>query len=210
MAKHWHLLKDGLNVTVVMDRRSLSSREYSCAAAIYSAWRLTPNSDTCRNGILKLDCNRCIIHFILTFIPFLWKWITCRIYVLIMVVMKSSIFWDIILCSPMKVNRHFRVTYPLHLQRWSVSQARDQFESDSKYNCCLLYAGILLAYCSILKMEAICSSKMLNDFCWTTWCYIPEDITLQFITSVPIPYTSNLLYIISKLFTVTMTAIADL
>jgi hypothetical protein len=32
------------------------------------------------------------------------------------VVMKSPIFWDIMLCSPLKVNRHFGGTCRLHLQ----------------------------------------------------------------------------------------------
>jgi hypothetical protein len=32
------------------------------------------------------------------------------------VVMKSSIFWDITSCSPVKVNRRFGGTYRLHLQ----------------------------------------------------------------------------------------------
>jgi hypothetical protein len=32
------------------------------------------------------------------------------------VIMKSSVFWDITLCSPLKVNRRFGETYRLHLQ----------------------------------------------------------------------------------------------
>jgi hypothetical protein len=35
------------------------------------------------------------------------------------------------------------------------------------------------AYFSTLKVEATCSSEMSVDFQWTTWCYIPEDSTLQ-------------------------------
>jgi hypothetical protein len=39
-------------------------------------------------------------------------------------VMKSSIFWDIMTRSPLKVNRSFRGTYRLHLQSRSVSRVR--------------------------------------------------------------------------------------
>jgi hypothetical protein len=41
-----------------------------------------------------------------------------------------------------------------------------------------------LAYSSILKMEAICSSETLVDFHPTTRRYIPEDITLFLATAV--------------------------
>jgi hypothetical protein len=36
-----------------------------------------------------------------------------------------------------------------------------------------------LAYSLTLKMEATRSSKMLVDFQWITWCYIPEESTLH-------------------------------
>jgi hypothetical protein len=36
--------------------------------------------------------------------------------VLTAVVMKSTIFWDMTLCSPLKINRRFGRTYRLHLQ----------------------------------------------------------------------------------------------
>jgi hypothetical protein len=36
--------------------------------------------------------------------------------VLTAVVMKSSVFWDITPCSPLKVNRCFGGTYRIHLQ----------------------------------------------------------------------------------------------
>jgi hypothetical protein len=45
--------------------------------------------------------------------------------VLTAMVMKSSIFWDITPCSPLKVNC-FRETCHLQLQGWRISQARDQ------------------------------------------------------------------------------------
>jgi hypothetical protein len=43
--------------------------------------------------------------------------------------MKSSIFWDITPCSPLKVNIHFGGTCRPHLQGWSISQARNRRES---------------------------------------------------------------------------------
>jgi hypothetical protein len=68
------------------------------------------------------------------------------------VVMKSSIFWHIMPCGPLKFNRRFEGTCHLHLQG---------------------------AYSSTLKMEATCSSEKSVDFQQTTQRYIPEDRTLQ-------------------------------
>jgi hypothetical protein len=43
--------------------------------------------------------------------------------------MKSSIFWDITPCSPLKVNRRFGGTCRLHLQSRRISRTRNQRES---------------------------------------------------------------------------------
>jgi hypothetical protein len=51
--------------------------------------------------------------------------------VLTAVVMKTTNFWDITPCSPLKVNRRFGRTYSLHLQCRRISQARYQRESSS-------------------------------------------------------------------------------
>jgi hypothetical protein len=59
--------------------------------------------------------------------------------VLTMVVVKSTIFWDITPCSPLNVNRHFGGTYRLHLQ------GRKQIQQE------------------ISVMEAICSSESSVD-----------------------------------------------
>jgi hypothetical protein len=67
-----------------------------------------------------------------------------------LVVMKSSVFWDITPCSPLKVNRHFRGTYCLHHQGQISLPA----------TCFTLVST--LAYLT-LKIE-ICSSKTLVDF----------------------------------------------
>jgi hypothetical protein len=71
--------------------------------------------------------------------------------------MKSSVFWDITPCSPLKVNRRFGGTYGLHIQGPKLSQARNQREAGSKQSYCL-------AYSSTLKMEATCSSETSIDF----------------------------------------------
>jgi hypothetical protein len=73
--------------------------------------------------------------------------------VLTVVTVKSSVFWDITLCSPVKVNWHFGDAL---LAAWFTL-----------VSC--------LAYSLTLKIEAICSSKMSVDFPWTTQHYIPED-----------------------------------
>jgi hypothetical protein len=74
--------------------------------------------------------------------------------VLTVVIMKSSIFWNIMLYSPLKVNWHFIALPP----------------------------AFTLVFCSAnsstQKMEAICSYEMSAHFQWTTWCYITEDSNL--------------------------------
>jgi hypothetical protein len=45
------------------------------------------------------------------------------------VVMKSSNFWDIMLCGSVKVSKCFRRTYHLHLLGQRVSQTRIQHEA---------------------------------------------------------------------------------
>jgi hypothetical protein len=42
---------------------------------------------------------------------------------------KSTVFWDITGCSPLKVNRRFGVKYSLHLLGRRVSRVRNQRES---------------------------------------------------------------------------------
>jgi hypothetical protein len=74
--------------------------------------------------------------------------------VLTVVVMKSTIFWDITLCNPLKVIAELSLPPAFML-----------------VSC--------LAYSLTLKMEAIYSSEMSVDFQWTTQHYIPEDSTLR-------------------------------
>jgi hypothetical protein len=92
--------------------------------------------------------------------------ITVGFEVLTAVLMKSTIFWDITPCSPLKDNRHFEGTCRLYLQR----------------ALCLPHAFTLvscLACSSTLKMKATRSSQTSVDFQRTTRRYIPEDSTLQ-------------------------------
>jgi hypothetical protein len=51
---------------------------------------------------------------------------------LTVVVVKSSVFWDIMLCSPLKVEQHFGGTCDLHIQGWRISLARNQCEAGIK------------------------------------------------------------------------------
>jgi hypothetical protein len=44
----------------------------------------------------------------------------------------SSIFWDIMPCNSVNVSQHFEGIYHFHLHGWRVSQARSQYEADSK------------------------------------------------------------------------------
>jgi hypothetical protein len=88
-----------------------------------------------------------------------------RFKVLTAVVMNSPSLWDIMLCSLLKINQHFGTCH-LRLQDLRVSQARNQHEAVGKLVCCLFY-------CSTLKMEVTCSSKMSVYFQLTAQCYIP-------------------------------------
>jgi hypothetical protein len=54
------------------------------------------------------------------------------IEVLTAVVVKSSIFWDIMLCSPLKLNRRFGGTCHLHLQDRRISQATNRLKAGGK------------------------------------------------------------------------------
>jgi hypothetical protein len=57
---------------------------------------------------------------------------TAGFEVLTAVVMKSTVFWDITPCSPLKVNRHFGGAYRLHLKGRTISQARYQRKAGDK------------------------------------------------------------------------------
>jgi hypothetical protein len=73
------------------------------------------------------------------------------------VAVRSTLFWDITLCSPLKVNWRFEGTY------------RSIFMSNNKPNKKPV----------TLKMEAIRSSETSLDFQRTIRRYIPEDTTFN-------------------------------
>jgi hypothetical protein len=89
--------------------------------------------------------------------------------VLTPVVMKSTIFWYITQCSPLKVNRRFRGTCRLHLRI-----SREKYEP-----CHLLSRWLSFSAYSSLKMEAICSSETSVEFQRTTCRDIAKDSTLH-------------------------------
>jgi hypothetical protein len=77
---------------------------------------------------------------------------------------KSTIFWDIPPCSPLKVNQNFGGIYRLHHQV-RISRVRYSYQSEtgrsawylvsrSSFACCLLHGCFLLTYFSTVKMEA--------------------------------------------------------
>jgi hypothetical protein len=81
------------------------------------------------------------------------------------VVLKSSVFRDTMLCIMLKVNWRFRGICHLHLAGRRISRARNQRESGWQT--------------ATLKMEAVCSSETSVDFQQTTRRYILEDRTLH-------------------------------
>jgi hypothetical protein len=82
-------------------------------------------------------------------------------------VVRSSIYWNITPCSPLKVNRRFGETYRLHLQGRRISEKAGGKQTS--------YA----VYFSTLKMEAICYSVTSLDFQRTTRRYVSEDGTFN-------------------------------
>jgi hypothetical protein len=91
------------------------------------------------------------------------------------VILKSSIFWDIMPCIPLKINRRFGETCRLHLQGRRKASGK---QSQAGLWLCLPPAFKLiscLANSSTLKTEATCFSGPSVDFQRTTWHCIPED-----------------------------------
>jgi hypothetical protein len=71
-------------------------------------------------------------------------------------VMKSTIFWDITLCGPLKVNQHFEGTCRLHLQGRIISK-------QGLLATCFQAGSLLGLFSSTLKMEATCSIEAISD-----------------------------------------------
>jgi hypothetical protein len=102
------------------------------------------------------------------------------------VVMKNSIFWDIMQCNPLTVNRHFGGTCCFHLQGQRISQARKQALPAT---CFMLVS--CLAYSFTLKMEVTCPSEVSVDFQQTAWHYITKDRTFQVFNEFPKCFHTN-------------------
>jgi hypothetical protein len=69
---------------------------------------------------------------------------------------ESSVIWDIMPCSPFKVNRRFGWTCRPHLQAQRISEQRLQALLVTYY-----HAFFCVAFSFTLKMEAKCSSETL-------------------------------------------------
>jgi hypothetical protein len=72
---------------------------------------------------------------------------------------KSTIFWDIMPCNPLKVNKRFGGTYRLRLRNRRISRERNRRESTWQAELCSLFLWNVVG------------------FQWT-WHYNPEDSTL--------------------------------
>jgi hypothetical protein len=105
--------------------------------------------------------------------------------VLTAVVIKSTVFWDITPCSPLKVNQCFGATYRLHLQGLRISQGRDQregrwqaellfFVSEDGGDMLLRKVGTLPLTSSLLGpinfFRILFSNNLLQD---ERWSYTP-------------------------------------
>jgi hypothetical protein len=89
------------------------------------------------------------------------------------VVLKSSIFWDITLCSPLSHSTFQRNMSPPS----SMLKSKPNKKSAVLVTCFTLVS--CLAFSLILNTEVICFFKILVDFQQTTKRYISEDRTLR-------------------------------
>jgi hypothetical protein len=88
--------------------------------------------------------------------------------------MKSSIFWDITACSPLKVNVRFPKNLSLLSSGSKKGQARNHHEACNKQS-----SARYQLHPAFMKRGATCSFETSPDFQRTTWRYILEDRTLN-------------------------------
>jgi hypothetical protein len=84
-----------------------------------------------------------------------------------MVIMKSSIFWNITLCGLLKFKRNFGGTFRIHLQDQRIDQVSRAF--------CLLHADFLLGLFFYPEDEGDMFLRNVVDFQGITCRYIPKD-----------------------------------
>jgi hypothetical protein len=96
--------------------------------------------------------------------------------------MKSTIFWDITLCSPFSVNRRLGGTYRLNLQgrknKFRKKSAESRWQALFGLPPVFRWFPAELIFATV-NMEATCSFEKSVDTERTTRRYIPEDGTLQ-------------------------------
>jgi hypothetical protein len=135
------LLGDQRDVTFENLNNSSHNKENTAQACLSSRDRLVRTAE---------EHNRCVGAEVLTAL-----------------IMNCSILCDITPCSPLKINRCFGGTWPLHLQG-RIHPARKQHATCSALVSCLTCS-------STPKMEATYSSETLVDFQRTTRRHTPEE-----------------------------------
>lgn len=107
---------------------------------------------------LKGGCIQFIWSGWKTFISKLWRlyfdyWKVVWRYCKIRCPMKSSVFWDIMPCRPLKVIWCFGGICRLHLQGWRVNQVRSQHEPDMDHLYLLLgpHCVCIFSACQLLS-----------------------------------------------------------
>jgi hypothetical protein len=110
-----------------------------------------------------------------------------RFEVLTAVVMKSTIFWDITLCSPSSVNRRFGGKYCLHLQGRKNKLSKKPAWKQVLEHIVAVFMIEKISWArnqreSRCKMEAVCSPETSVGTERTTRPYIPKDGTLIIMT----------------------------
>jgi hypothetical protein len=71
------------------------------------------------------------------------------------VVMKTPIYWDIMACSPLKVNWGSRETCHRHLQVRRISKARNQHEAGSKQRLFNGLHGVLFQNTGLFLLDSV-------------------------------------------------------
>lgn len=83
--------------------------------------------------------------------------------------LKTTVFWYVMSCSPVEVYMCFRRTFRCHLQDWRINEASKK-QVASQTSCFI--------YILILKMKVVCCSETLVNFSQTMRHCILEDSTL--------------------------------